>query len=1405
MGQFIRYLSQFSLTILLFAGFSPAFAAEIAAVNFEGSPIGQVISTGLVINADGENIGYITADSLIMDEENNVIGGVVPQGIAIGLDNRLLGKIHNDGKVRSLNGNEIGSVLPSGLVINSGSEVIGAVLYPGLVYSSDGRTIGRLTGAGVYTNLEGQEVGFVSANGYAYRKSGDSYVLDGRLLSAKMVVALDGRFIGSLSPSGKVADFEGKDVGTIHANGYVYDASGSIIGGLVSSGYAFDMNGQYMGIVSYNGVLMHGDRIMGHYRPDGNIVNDKNEVIGYAVAMNATATDERGRYLGRLVAGGNITHGGKSVGHLGARGYVYDDNDAIIGRLIETGPVFDVLGNLKGQLMPNGSLVSLGGNQIGYARGREAYDSNGTLIGATVQKMIAVDNNNRALGAVEFDATVRNGEEVQKVSPFGYLLNNENKIVGSSLNMSAVYGLEGMSYSYIGVNGNLDRSGSDALLAPNGTLFSKDGWLGEVINPLYALSFNGNPLGMFTQSNLLQNKDGNITHKIVPGNYVINSSADVNASIAPISGFSNHKNIALSISGDLIGYASADGLVRDLNGKTVGRTIYRDYILDNNGVINGQQISYAVVNNDKCGIIGAVNGRGDIINNRDVLIGRLLPNGQAISDVGSYVGYSTFQKGLIDFNGHFVGTVNSGQGVDFEGRILGCVNRYGQINDAENKIRYGVITLNPVMNFESAIIGHVMANGQVVDSQSKFLGYIQPNGNVVSKSKKDLGHVFKYAVAYDNSNKFLGMVQDSGQVLNSEGAVVGEVRFDGSVIFDDENIGYALYDFYVYDENFATYGYLTKDGTVLSAVGSRLGKIDRGFVLDRNNNIIARGNRDYIVRDINDAPVGELRADGQVFDFEGKNIGTLEKDTGSIKDETGEEIARATSLQYYVTPNEQPGKTADWADTGRVQKDLTAPKPKAPSNVLDDGEPQEGYGRRIVGIALSPDGDVIGNIYDDDTVKNENGEQIGYRTPDGIVVDMNYDPIGVEEIKRAATNNMFVPANAFGKGNAYGIGSQPSNLGPGGGYGQGERYDPVREQALAQLQARRRGDIAVGKIESGISVSTFTGYEEDGWPGVRRNISSWRVDMSQMILEDKPIPAVLARSVYASDGFSDNIPITAIVERNIYAEEGRNIIIPAGSRVIGRLGGGATGGNSGGAVKIGISWKRLIRPDGSQFIFSNANTADAQGRAGAIGYLDEQLLKRYAMPLLSTALESGIAYVMASGKGSKSTDTSTTTGARTQAAEDARQNFISQMNTIFEDIMQRKANIRSVTYVPAGTRIIIFPNEDMWLNDDKRAKEREITISNKRTEINAPLVNEYNGSNPNNEVTYSGNYRENVQPVSAAKRAPRQTGNTLVEDSRNSSNRQVPPATIQQPAPAKSSSNNSNNSNNDDDVPDLGI
>lgn len=264
--------------------------------------------------------------------------------------------------------------------------------------------------------------------------------------------------------------------------------------------------------------------------------------------------------------------------------------------------------------------------------------------------------------------------------------------------------------------------------------------------------------------------------------------------------------------------------------------------------------------------------------------------------------------------------------------------------------------------------------------------------------------------------------------------------------------------------------------------------------------------------------------------------------------------------------------------------------------------------------------------------------------------------------------------------------------------------------------------------------------------------------MSEMILEDKAIPAVLARSVYASEGFSSNIPITAIVERNVYAEEGRNIIIPAGSRVIGSLGGegGEQGGNSGGAVKIGITWRRLIRPDGSQFTFSNAQTADSQGRSGAIGYLDEQLLKRYSLPIVTSMLQSGMAYVMARGSGSTTTDTSSTQDARSSAADDARENFLQQMDQIFTDIMERKSQIRSVVYVPAGTRIIIYPNQDLWLNSLSRDKNRqEIEEANNEKGLTTSHPDQEGGD----EVTYNGNYRENVRPVSAGSQsAPANTG-----------------------------------------------
>lgn len=1346
------------------------YAAEITAIDFTGKVIGQVISTGMVISADGNNIGTITADSLIINANGAVIGGVVPQGIAIGMDNRLLGKAHSDGVVRSLSGRTLGKALPNGLVIDDTSNVIGSILYPGLIYSPKGDAVGRLTGGGEYTKLEGQRIGFISADGYAYRRSGDEYLLDGRLMSSKMVVSVDGKFLGSIAPTGKIIDFEGKEIGKIHANGYAYNAENRIIGSVIATGYAFDQIGRYIGVVSYNGEVKQGSQVVARYRADGSLVRANGDVVGFAVNLSATANDNKGNYLGYVVPGGNIIRASQVVGHIGAKGYVYDDDGNKIGELVQTGPVYDALARLKGQSLQNGRIVSLGGNDIGYNRGRYAFDANGTLIGGVSKGMIAVDNSQKSLGMTNIDSTVTNGSASNKISPFGYLFNNDGKLVGGGYPLSAIYSLEGLLYSFVSPNGELYRQISGTKLTPSGILLDKKGFIGSLVNPMYALDFKGNPLGKFANGNLILSKSNGVAYKIIPEGYAVETDDAMSAIMTPIKGFGSKNTIALNTGGDLIGYANSSGEVINLNGGVYGKVVYNEYVADNNQVITGKLIPFVPVINEKCSVLGVVNGKGDIINNRDVIIGRLLPNGQAISDAGNYIGYAMFNSGLIDADGNYVGTLNAGTATDIEGKTLGCVNRAGLVLTESRAQRYGVIIPAPVMDFENQVIGNVVANGQVVGAGNKILGYMQPNGSVVSKSKKVLGNVMRYQVAYTDENRFLGMVGSSGVVTDDKGKVVGQVNFDGSVSANGENIGYALYDFYVYDENFVTYGYLTKDGTVLSPVGSKLGQMDRGFVVDRSGQVIARGNRDYIVRDVSRNPVGELHLDGTVVDFEGQNIGYL-SENGSIRNTDGEEIATATTYQYYTfVPKEV--KIEEEPKRSHQRPEIIDAKPTQQSTKTEISESsvkRQKLGNRIVGIALSPEGDPIGNIYDDGTVRDDNGDLKGYVTQDGTVVDINHNLIGFEEQKRPSASEMFIPPDAYGKGNPYGIGERPTNLGPGGGYGQGERYDPVRADALRVAQNNRRAASGMNdlpadtELNNDSAIAAFTGYEKDGWEGgpTADQISSWRVDMSEMILQDKGIPAVLARSVYASEGFSANIPITAIVERNVYAEEGRNIIIPAGSRVIGKIASAANGMNAtnGGAAKINITWERLIRPDGAQWRLNNAQTADAQGRAGAIGYLDQQLLKKYTLPLVTTSLQAAANWLMASGGNSTSSvssdgTTTTTSDARSQALTDARKEFNDQMKEILQDMIEDKARIRSVTYVPAGTRIIIYPNADLWLNSRDRTKTK--MEGEREYQKGDGLLNpDYDAGSSNDAggVTYDGNY-QNVQPARAPQPTP---------------------------------------------------
>lgn len=1425
----VRTLAFFS--VLFFA--APAAAIEITAIDFNGDLIGKVIPDGKVVSLDNQLIGNVTADSLIVNFDGELIGGVIPQGIAIGNDNKLLGKVSNDGSVRLASGKIVGKVLPNGLVVDDYFNVLGAVLFPGLIYSDDGKTVGRLTGDGLYTNLQGQQIGFVSPDGYAYRKVGNDYLLDGRLISSKMVISLDGAFIGSVSPGGNVTDFEAQTIGFVKANGYVYNENNQIIGQIVRSGFAFDNNGKYIGFVTYNGEVVNKDDLVGRMRADGRIADAKGEIIGFAVDLAATATDLEGRYLGRIMPGGSLAQAREVIGQVGPHGTVINKDGKIIGRLVNAGPVFNFRGALRAHALKSGAVISLEGTPLGNVRANLAYDNNGLVFGATLNNELVIAPGGKSLGMSGINASVMDGSERKFVSPFGFLFSSDGVLSGSTMTLAPVYNLTGAVIAYMMPNGSMYNKGVVALgrLTEAGiNIDERNRILGRNIAADYAFSAAGELLGILSETNMILDKGLKPKAKILPDNSVVKAGKNTEVNFNPQVGTASDQHLVLGVTGSLFGYADIDGAVRNPAGRVAGKVVDGGLVIDNSGLPVGETSGYKAVVDGDCALLGVVTPQGDIRNYRETFIGRMLWNGQAVSETGAVIGYQVIPGSVIDFNGNIQGTISpSGQVMAYGGELLGCIDKRGKLRNADGEIIGGQTEFYPVMNVNGVFIGRTVLDGTVVNEANEFIGYMQPNDNVNSKTGVPVGQLFKYRFAFDNDNNFLGRVGSDARVFNAKNEEVGKVEFGGAVLKDDKNIGYALYDMYVYDNDANVIGYITRDGNVLTVNGRKLGRIDKGFLINGENKVAGRGNRDFYIRNQNNVVLGELELNGSLVDSANHVIGSL-KDNGRILDSNGNVLAIAKPLQYYsllkeLTEAEAARLAAEKAEAERLAAEQAAAAGNyvigddgylrdANGNIIgrilpdgtvvdlngnvighinengefvgldgkvrgktskdgyvvgDDGYLRDANGniigrvlpdgtvvdlngnvighinengefvgldgkvmgkvngggadwyskpvqigaipeigvvgeeemkkyRKSLGIALTPDGEYLGDIMDDGSVVDKKGNVVGKKMPDGLIIDDDGTLIGIEEVKKPDSSGMFVPAGTFGPGGAYGTGmGAGGNLGPGGGFGPGERYDPQRAAALAAAQNQRRQAMSVGKISSGIRPESFDGYQKN-WDeqGIAKAVSSWRVNLSEMIFADKPIPAVIARSIDSNNP----TPVTAFVERNVYAEEGRNVVIPAGSRLMGTLGGLTAGTETtSSSAKVQITWERLIRPDGSLFVFQGI-TGDAQGRGGALGYLDQQLFKKYTLPIMTTALTSYTSYIMAPKDDDDSS--SDTESPRQQAANDARQNFLQDMNRIFEQILADKTNIKPLTYVPAGTRIIVYPNIDLWLRTPER-------------------------------------------------------------------------------------------------------
>lgn len=239
----------------------------------------------------------------------------------------------------------------------------------------------------------------------------------------------------------------------------------------------------------------------------------------------------------------------------------------------------------------------------------------------------------------------------------------------------------------------------------------------------------------------------------------------------------------------------------------------------------------------------------------------------------------------------------------------------------------------------------------------------------------------------------------------------------------------------------------------------------------------------------------------------------------------------------------------------------------------------------------------------------------------------------------------------------------------------------MREQMQGSYQQQRRSGLT-GIMPSQLQPAARSPYTSWNNIGVQGATSSYPVNMTRVITPDKPITAVLSVAIDTRQ----TVTAVAMVDRDVYGNNGRTVVIPRGSKLIGKV--------SGAAERVGIAWSQVLRPDGVRFLFTG-ESGDSAGRGGVPGKVNERLLQRYGYSLLPSLVSGGITL----GLGGQTT-TSTGVGGTTEnqdAKAVASQILQQPLQQIAQDIYQRKSQMPIQITVPQGTRITVWSVGDLRL------------------------------------------------------------------------------------------------------------
>ena len=152
--------------------------------------------------------------------------------------------------------------------------------------------------------------------------------------------------------------------------------------------------------------------------------------------------------------------------------------------------------------------------------------------------------------------------------------------------------------------------------------------------------------------------------------------------------------------------------------------------------------------------------------------------------------------------------------------------------------------------------------------------------------------------------------------------------------------------------------------------------------------------------------------------------------------------------------------------------------------------------------------------------------------------------------------------------------------------------------------------------------------------------------------------------------------VRAITSENVYSFDGTRLLIPAGSRLIGRYRSGVEIAQS----RITVAWDRIILPT-NQTVQISSFGADELGRSGTTGFVDTRFAERFGSAALISLISA------APSVAANQTED--------EIAEDVLEDIGDDLADATDSVVGEYLSIGPVIYVDQGARITVMVDRDL--------------------------------------------------------------------------------------------------------------